>query len=148
MLKIRLKRIGRKHDPSYRLVVVDSKTGPKSANYVENLGNYNPKFPVEKAEVNGERVKHWLAIGAHLSDTAHNLLVNKNIIKAKKRNALPKKTAQVKEGAEAEVAPETASEAPSSDTPAGESETDTTPAETETATETPESEAAEEKAAE
>lgn len=92
MLKIRLKRIGRRHDPSYRLVVVESFRGPKSGQYIENLGSYNPKFPVNKSQVNAEQVKHWMSVGAKVSDTAHNLLISLGIIEGKKINNLPRKS--------------------------------------------------------
>ena len=54
MLKIRLKRVGRKHDPSYRIIVTEDFRGPKSGKYIENLGNYDPRRDVK--EINGERV--------------------------------------------------------------------------------------------
>ncbi|MCH7538497.1 MAG: 30S ribosomal protein S16, partial [Proteobacteria bacterium] len=41
MLKVRLQRVGRRNDPSFRVVVIDSKKGPKSRNYIEMLGSYN-----------------------------------------------------------------------------------------------------------
>lgn len=98
MLKIRLKRVGRKNDPSYRLVVVPSTTGPKSGNVLEVLGNYDPRRNVK--EVNGERVKHWISEGAQVSDTVHNILVSEKVIEGKKKNVLPRKSPVKKEGEE------------------------------------------------
>jgi small subunit ribosomal protein S16 len=95
MLKIRLKRVGRKHDPSYRIVVVESTTGPKSGKYVEMLGFYDPIRKIR--EIKGDRVKHWTSVGAQVSDTVHNILVAEGIIEGKKINVLPKKKPIVKE---------------------------------------------------
>lgn len=96
MLKIRLQRVGRKHDPSFRVVVTDSTRGPKSGNFIEILGNYDARQK-DKTQLNVERIKHWISNGAKLSDTVHNLLINHNIIKGKKINVLPKKTPQISE---------------------------------------------------
>lgn len=90
MLKIRLKRVGRRHDPSFRVVVTDSHQGPKSGNYVEMLGSYDPRK--DNPVIQGERVRHWLSQGAQVSDTVHNILVSQKIIEGKKKNVLPKKS--------------------------------------------------------
>lgn len=108
MLKIRLKRVGRKHDPSFRLVVVDSARGPKSGDYIENLGSYDAR--VNSKNINGERASYWLGVGAQPSDTAHNLLVDAGIIKGKKINVLPKKSPIKNEAEEAEAEVATESE--------------------------------------
>lgn len=118
MLKIRLKRVGRKHDPSFRLVVLESRRGPKSGDYIENLGSYNAR--TDEKNINGERVTHWLNVGAQPSDTAHNLLVELGIITGKKVNVLPKKTPLVKESEE--------TAAPAAESSADEASTDETPA--------------------
>ncbi|MFC1732601.1 30S ribosomal protein S16 [candidate division KSB1 bacterium] len=102
MLKIRLARIGRKNDPSYRVVVTEHTRGPKSGDHIEVLGNYNPK--VDNVALNGERVKYWISVGAQVSDTVHNILINQGIIEGKKINVLPKKSPIVKEAEETEAA--------------------------------------------
>ena len=84
MLKIRLQRIGRKNDPSFRVVCVDSKKGPKSNNNVEILGSYDPKR--NYIAINNERTLKRISNGAHVSDTVHNLLIKRGIIKGKKIN--------------------------------------------------------------
>ena len=89
MLKIRLQRIGRKNDPAFRVVLTDSKNSTKSGRFLEILGTYNPKAG-EKILKN-DRIKHWLSVGAKLSDTMHNFLVHDNVIEGKKVNVLPKK---------------------------------------------------------
>ena len=98
MLTIRFRRVGRRHAPSYRLVVTDSRNSPKTGKYVEAVGFYDPRRK-EATTINAERVSHWIARGAQSSDTVHNLLVTKGIITAKKRNALPKHRPPVKEAA-------------------------------------------------
>jgi len=95
MLKIRLQRVGRKNDPAFRVVVVDSKRGPKSGDNIEILGSYNPRF--NKAQVKSDRVKHWMSVGAQVSDTVHNLLINEKIIEGKKINVLSKKSPIIKQ---------------------------------------------------
>lgn len=90
MLKMRLQRIGRKNDPSYRVVVTDSRNGPKAGNHVDTIGSYNPKMNV--FQVDGEKAKHWIRNGVQVSDTVHNLLISKNVIEGKKKNVLPRKS--------------------------------------------------------
>lgn len=103
MLTIRLSRVGRKNDPSYRVIVVESKRKPQPGNYLEMLGSYNPK--TSHVDLKADRIKHWLANGVTVSDTVHNLLVSNKIIDAKKINILPSfKAAPVVE-APAEVVP-------------------------------------------
>ncbi len=93
---IRLQRVGRKHEPVFRLVLTDSKNGPKSGKFLEILGSYDARRG-EKAEFKTERVKYWMANGAKLSDTVHNILVEREVIEGKKINKLPKKTVIKKE---------------------------------------------------
>jgi len=95
MLKIRLQRVGRKHDPSFRVVLTDRRNATKSGKFLEVLGSYNARFgsPVIKAD----RVLHWIKMGAQPSDTVHNLLINEKVIEGKKINVLPKKSPIIKE---------------------------------------------------
>ena len=94
MLKIRLQRIGRKNDPSFRVVLTDSKNSTKSGKFLEILGTYNPKIGETKFEA--DRIKHHLSSGAKLSDTMHNFLVQQKVIEGKKINVLPKRKPTVK----------------------------------------------------
>ncbi len=114
---IRLQRVGRRNNPAFRIVVTDSKNGPK-AKYLEMVGSYNPKAGT--SEVNAERITHWIGNGAKLSDTMHNLLVTKGVIKGKKINVLPKYVAPAVEEKKEEVtAPATeVSETAGEETPA------------------------------
>ena len=89
MLKIRLKRVGRKHDPSYRIVVTEDFRGPKSGKYLENIGSYNPRKDTKI--VNTERVKYWISKGAQVSDTVHNIFIAEKIIEGKKKDVSSKK---------------------------------------------------------
>lgn len=109
MLTIRLQRVGRKNDPSFRVVVVESKRGPKSGSFLEVLGSYDAR--VDRIDLQAERIKEWMLKGAQVSDTMHNLLITKGVIEGKKRNVLPRKSPPKKEEVAAEVAP-TPAEAP------------------------------------
>lgn len=106
MLKIRLQRTGRKNEPTFRLVLTDSKNSAKSGRFLEVLGNFDSRKG-EQAEFKGDRISHWVKMGAQVSDTVHNLLVDKKLVVGKKINKLPKKKAIVKE-----VVAEVASPAP------------------------------------
>jgi small subunit ribosomal protein S16 len=90
MLKIRLQRVGRKHETAFRLVLTDSKNSTKSGRFKEILGSYDPRKATDLIKT--DRVKHWIEKGVLLSDSVHNLFVNHKVIDAKKKNVLPKKT--------------------------------------------------------
>jgi small subunit ribosomal protein S16 len=90
MITIRLTRVGKKNDPSFRVIVVESKRKPQPGNYLEMVGSYDPRN--DRIELKADRIKHWIDMGAQTSDTVHNLLVSQKIIDAKKINVLPKKT--------------------------------------------------------
>ncbi len=97
MLMIRLQRIGRKNEPSFRLVLTDSKNAAKSGKFLEILGSHN--FRKDGTVLKGDRIKHWIGMGAQVSDTAHNLLITQKVLTGKKKNVLPKKTVPKKEEA-------------------------------------------------
>ncbi|MES2931054.1 MAG: 30S ribosomal protein S16 [Patescibacteria group bacterium] len=90
MLKIRLQRTGRKNDPSFRVLLTDSKNSAKSGKFKEILGSYNLK----SGEIlfKKERVAHWIKNGAQVSETVHNFLVAQKLIEGKKKNVLSKKS--------------------------------------------------------
>jgi small subunit ribosomal protein S16 len=96
MLKIRLQRVGKKHEPVFRVVICDSKNGVKSGKNLEILGAYDAREKNE-TKINKERAAYWISQGAQVSGTVHNVLVDMGVIKGKKINVLPKKTAPVKE---------------------------------------------------
>ncbi|MEI6296114.1 MAG: 30S ribosomal protein S16 [bacterium] len=105
MLMIRLQRVGKKHDPSFRVLLTDSKNSTKSGKFIEVLGHYDARGG--KTQLNKDRITHWLSVGAKTSVTLHNLLVRNKVVKEKTLNALPKKKkteAEKKAAAEAKVA--------------------------------------------
>lgn len=102
MLMIRLQRVGRKHEPVFRLVLTDSKNGPKSGKYLEVLGSYDPRNENKIEQFNVPKIKEHISKGAQLSNTVHNFLVSKKVIEGKKINALPKRTPIKKEEAKVE----------------------------------------------
>src|SRR3990167_1581672 len=95
MLTIRLTRVGKKKDGSFRVIVVESKRKVQPGNYLEMVGSYDPR--VDTVSLKADRIKYWMSMGATVSDTVHNLLVSQKIIDAKKINVLPKKTVPKKE---------------------------------------------------
>ena len=103
MLKLRLQRVGRKNNPSYRVLVVDSRQGPKSGKYIDHIGSYDPKD--DRITIDGEKAKSWLAKGVHASRTVHNLLVSQKIIEGKKINVHPRKSPIKKENDAKEAVP-------------------------------------------
>ena len=88
MLAIRFKRVGRKHQPSFRIVVAEKHSKRDGAS-VDDIGFYNPitkEFGVKK-----ERLEHWLRSGAKPTPTVHNLLVNHKLISGPKIKIKTKK---------------------------------------------------------
>ncbi len=78
MLSIRLRRIGKKHQPSFRLIVLDKRKDPWG-DYLENLGTYNPRANPKQIQFKAERIQHWLSKGAQASPTVWNLLIDQKI---------------------------------------------------------------------
>ncbi|MGN0497527.1 MAG: 30S ribosomal protein S16 [Acutalibacteraceae bacterium] len=78
-VKIRLRRMGAKKSPFYRIVVADSRY-PRDGRFIEEVGYYNPvKEPVE-LKIDGDKVKEWIAKGAQPTDTVKALLKKNSII--------------------------------------------------------------------
>ena len=90
MLVIRFFRIGKKNQPSFKIVVTDKRKPPKAGRFTEEVGFYNPQ--TKEKILKAERIKHWLSVGAKASDTVHNLLVSEKIIEDKKTPIYIKKT--------------------------------------------------------
>jgi small subunit ribosomal protein S16 len=67
MLRIRLRRVGAKKQPSYRIVVAES-TSPRDGKFVEAIGFYNPRTEPETVKIDEGRALHWLSVGASPSD--------------------------------------------------------------------------------
>ena len=73
MLRIRLRRVGGKKQPSYRIVVAES-TAPRDGKFVEMIGFHNPRTEPETIQVKEERALYWLSVGAQPSDAVARLL--------------------------------------------------------------------------
>ena len=73
MVKIRLRRMGAKKAPYYRIVVADSRA-PRDGRFIEEVGTYNPDAEGEKLKVNMDRVQYWIANGAQTTDTVRGLM--------------------------------------------------------------------------
>lgn len=73
MVKIRLRRMGAKKAPYYRVVVADSRF-PRDGRCIEEIGTYDPSADGEKVKVDMERVKYWIANGAQPTDTVRGLI--------------------------------------------------------------------------
>ena len=117
-VRIRLRRVGKKKQPNYRLVIADSRA-PRDGAFIETIGTYNPLTEPATVVINEERAKVWLAKGAVPSDRAVRLLASKGIIEAP---ILPQRAKKVKDEpvvaavaaapAAATVAPAAVAEAP------------------------------------
>jgi small subunit ribosomal protein S16 len=120
MLKIRLQRVGRVHEPTFRIVLTESQNGPKSGRALEVLGAYDARDKGGNKgnnRIDGDRIKHWIKMGAQVSDTVHNMLVSQKVLSGKKVNALPKRT-PIKKDAPAAAAAPAAAPAPAPEAPA------------------------------
>ncbi|MEI8123784.1 MAG: 30S ribosomal protein S16 [bacterium] len=121
MLIIRLQRVGRVHEPSFRIVLTDSKFGPKSGKSVEVLGSYDARKGKGTNHVDAEKVKYWISKGAKLSETVNNFLIDQKVITGKKINVLPKnKIINAKKAKEAEEAAKAPKPAPVVEAPVAE----------------------------
>ncbi|MBI4993759.1 30S ribosomal protein S16 [Candidatus Wolfebacteria bacterium] len=98
MLAIKFKRIGKKHQPSYR-IIVNEKRSKMSGRFIEDIGWYNPSS--KEFKVDKERALYRIKTGAQPTDSVYNLLVKAKIVEGKKRpvHKIVKKT----ESAEAEM---------------------------------------------
>ena len=104
---IRLARIGKKKYPTYKFIVSDKRKDTHGT-YLEELGHYNPNTKPSTLEIKQDRLAHWISVGAGMSNTVHNLLVDKGLVKGKKRDMLHKdEKPEVEEGATAPSAPAT-----------------------------------------
>jgi small subunit ribosomal protein S16 len=79
VLKIRLRRMGAKKRPSYRIVVAES-TAPRDGRFIEIVGLYDPLTEPATVRLNEERAKHWLSVGAQPTDTVRDILRKANLV--------------------------------------------------------------------
>ncbi len=80
MVKLRLKRMGKKGAPFYRIVAADSRS-PRDGRFIEELGTYNPLKKEEQVSLNKEAVMKWLNNGAQPSDTVRSILSKQGLMK-------------------------------------------------------------------
>ncbi len=119
MVKIRLRRVGSKKKPSYRLVVADVRA-PRDGVFIDIIGHYNPLTDPETVVIAEEKAKYWLGKGAQPTDTAARLLAKAGIIeesearKEKMKAGIVAKPKASKKKAKAGVTeePETSKEEP------------------------------------
>jgi small subunit ribosomal protein S16 len=119
MVRIRLRRTGKKGQASYRVVVADSES-PRDGRFIENIGFYNPRTDPPTIEIKADRAQYWLSVGAQPSEPAARLLRKVGVLdggveadaeavveaEAEAEEA-PEEEAEVEADAEAEVEPET-----------------------------------------
>jgi len=79
MVKIRLRRMGAKKQPTYRFVVSDVQS-PRDGRFIEIVGHYNPRSTPKTVEVDEVKIKAWLAKGAQPSDPVRRLLAEKGLV--------------------------------------------------------------------
>ncbi|HEY82860.1 MAG TPA: 30S ribosomal protein S16 [Dehalococcoidia bacterium] len=83
MVKIRLRRVGAKGQPSYRLVVADARA-PRDGAFIDIIGHFNPLTDPETVVINEEKARHWLSKGAQPTDTAARLLAKAGVMEKSK----------------------------------------------------------------
>ena len=79
MVKIRLRRTGKTKQPSYRVVVADSRS-PRDGKFIEIIGHYNPIRQPKILEINADRARYWLGVGAQPTDTVVTLLKRVSVL--------------------------------------------------------------------
>lgn len=88
MVRIRMKRMGRKHRPYYRIVAIDSRQ-PRDGKVIEELGSYDPMIPEtdQRVRLKPDRIRYWLSVGAQPSEHCQ-VLFNKYLAKAEAEAAV------------------------------------------------------------
>jgi small subunit ribosomal protein S16 len=79
MVRIRLRRTGKKHVPSYRIVVADARS-PRDGKFIEIIGNYAPTRQPKVLNIDSARARYWLSVGAQPSDTVTYLFKKAGVI--------------------------------------------------------------------
>jgi small subunit ribosomal protein S16 len=80
MVRIRLRRVGRKKAPTYRIVIADSQS-PRDGRFIEIIGQYAPRQGDQTLKVDEARANYWLDVGAQPSDTVRSLLRRAGVLK-------------------------------------------------------------------
>jgi small subunit ribosomal protein S16 len=92
MLVIRMRKMGSKKRPFFRVVVTDSRIA-RDSSFVEIVGHYNPRTKPARVEIDRERINHWVEKGARLSDTVRTLLKRHAAVSAPAQSAAADKAA-------------------------------------------------------
>jgi small subunit ribosomal protein S16 len=79
MVKIRLKRMGKKKSPFYRVVIADARA-PRDGRFIEEIGTYDPTVNPTKFSIDGEKAKKWIQNGAQPTETVKALLKKQGIV--------------------------------------------------------------------
>ncbi len=132
MLRIRLRRTGKAHQPSYRVVVADQRA-KRDGDFVEVLGHYNPRAVPKVFEIKEERLKHYLDNGAQPSETLHRLFHKNGLwdVEPPKRATKPSKAEQEAAAAAAQAEAEARAAAAAAEAAAAEAASTETPADAE-----------------
>lgn len=112
MVRIRLRRVGRKKAPVYRIVVADSRS-PRDGKFIEIIGQYSPRQSELGLNIKVDRALYWLSMGAQPSDTTRSLLRKAGVMKLRHEQMLARKLdgSAVPLSEKAEAAPVSAAEA-------------------------------------
>jgi small subunit ribosomal protein S16 len=146
-VKIRLMRVGKKKQPSYRVVVTDSRS-PRDGRFIEVIGQYAPRAEPSVVTIDSDRALHWLKVGAQPTEQAGKLLEIAGVWAAYKADVGKEAVAKPKVKVKAKTV-KPAAEAPAAEAPAAEAEPEaaaeeTPPEETPAEDAAPEEPAAEE----
>ena len=87
MVKIRLRRVGRKNAPVYRILVADSQS-PRDGKFIEIIGQYAPRKGEGELQVDEARANYWLSVGAQPTDTVRSLLRRAGVLKRRHESRL------------------------------------------------------------
>lgn len=87
MITIRLSRVGKTKQPTYRLIVSDKRKDPWGK-YLENLGTFNPRTEPPTIDFKVDRIKYWISKGAQTSETVWNIFVDQKILEGAKRKTI------------------------------------------------------------
>ncbi len=91
MVRIRLRRMGAKKKPVYRIVVAD-KQSPRDGRFIEIIGTYDPRTDPETVSLKAERAAHWLSLGAQPSDAVSRMLRKYNLLDENGKPVVPADT--------------------------------------------------------
>jgi small subunit ribosomal protein S16 len=103
MLVIRLLRIGKKNQPSFKIIVTDKRRSATKGRFVEEVGFYNPQ--TKERVLKQDRIKYWLSVGAEPSPTVQNMLISEKVVEGKKAPIYMKKKPKEAEVKPAETKP-------------------------------------------